>query len=174
MRSSLSAALTLCALAGCSQAAGPVPQRTDEPVDAVRVAIPAPASPGAVRPPGAMPAWTASPAAAAFGYPGEPPLLLVACRSGQLLVTRGAPADRGAQALFALIGNGQVVRLPVDAVRLPGQPYPVWQGTLAAADPSAAVFAGAAIEATLPGAGRIEVPGGPIPRAVIADCAAPR
>jgi hypothetical protein len=97
--------------------------------------------------------------AAAFGYPGEEPLVTLECRSGQIVVTRHALAEDRAQALFALIGNGTILRLPVDAVRLPGGAFPVWQGALAADDPRSAVFLGGTVEATLPGAGMITLAG---------------
>ena len=87
-----------------------------------------------------------------------------------MVITRNEPADQGAQALFALIGNGKILRLPVEATRIAGVRYPVWQGSLGHADPGGAVFMGAAVEATLPGAGKIVLTGGPELKAAITGC----
>lgn len=168
MKSSLAAAALL--LAACSQSPeAPAPQ-PDRPIDAVRVALPSPGPLPAPRASDARAVWTGGGTAAAFGYLGEEPLVTLACRSGQIVVTRHALAEDRAQALFALIGNGKILRLPVDAVRLPGAAYPVWQGALAADDPRGEVFLAGAVEATLPGAGTIVLAGGGAMQELVQGC----
>lgn len=124
--------------------------------------------------PNAKPAWAlaADGGSARFGLPGAQPMLSVACRSGVLVVTRHVPAEIGATALFALIGERRIVRLPVDATSVPGSRGYVWQGTLPAADPAAEVFTTGGFSGTLPGAGRIAVTGGAPVRDVVARCSA--
>jgi hypothetical protein len=158
------------ALAACSKAAIPA-QREGAPLGTVRVVMPAseqmPGPPAA----GAQSTWAASPDArtARFGFAGQSPLLSLECRAGVLIVTRHIAAEIGAQALFALQGGGLIVRLPVDATSVPGMRGYLWQGTLAANDPGAAIFS-TNFSGTLPGGGRIEVSGGDIPRALIERC----
>jgi hypothetical protein len=120
---------------------------------------------------GAQASWAASPDArtARFGFAGQGPLLSLECRAGVLIVTRHIAAEIGAQALFALQGGGQIVRLPVDATSVPGMRGYLWQGTLAAGNPGAAVFM-ASFGGTLPGGGRIEVSASDIPHALIERC----
>lgn len=115
-----------------------------------------------------------------FGKPGLPPLVSITCDKAdsaapQMRVVRYTPADPGAQALFALIGNGLVSRLKVDAVR-DGKNWR-WEGRFASDDPKLDVLAGmGAVEATLPGAGTIELAASALPRDVLNQCrqAAPR
>lgn len=169
MRSAVAATLLLT-LTACSKTAAPA-QRDGAPVDAVRVGLPAAeAMPGAPAP-DAKAAWAGNGDAARFGFSGQGPLLSVECRSGVLLVTRHVPAEVGAQALFALQGGGHILRLPVDATSVPGVRGYIWQGSLPAVDPGAAVFNGA-FRGTLPGGGMIEVSAGEPLRAVIRRCGA--
>ena len=62
-------------------------------------------------------AWAPSPKSGRllYGLPGEAPLLSLACQDGQLVYTRYVAADANAKAVLALIGNGHVERLWVDA-----------------------------------------------------------
>jgi len=108
---------------------------------------------------------------AGFGYAGERPLLSLACQSGLVVVTRNVAAPVGAQAMFALIGGGKIVRLPVDAIGDPagGGGY-VWRGHLAPDDPASEVFMGKKFTATLPGGGEIQVTGSSLESAVIERC----
>ncbi len=158
------------ALAACSKPAASDP-REGAPLGAVRVVMPAsepiPGQPA----PDAKAAWAASPDArtARFGFAGQGPLLSLECRTGVLIVTRHIAAEIGAQALFALQGGGRILRLPVDATSVPGMRGYLWQGTLAADDPGAAIFVGG-FSGTLPGGGRIEVSASDIPRALIERC----
>ena len=72
--------------------------------------------------------WAASggPMRLVYGVPGQPVLLAVQCdgagtANARLRITRHAPADHGAGALLALIGNGWIGRFPVDATRVRGK-----------------------------------------------------
>ncbi|WP_068077215.1 hypothetical protein [Novosphingobium lentum] len=161
----------LLALGGCHDSAA-APERIDTTSTA------APSSPletPTAHAPGATAAWTAGAdgRSADFGYGGEAPLLSLACANGAVVVTRHAPADAGAQALFALVGNGRIVRLPVDAVAVPGGKGSDWQGVLPGGDAPTAIFSGGSIDATLPGGGKITFPGGAILQSVIAACRGP-
>lgn len=160
----------LLTLGACHRAPAPA-ARDGAPVDAVRVGLPAsealPGAPDA----DAKAVWAGNGDAARFGFPGQGPLLSVECRSGVLLVTRHIPAEIGAQALFALQGPGHILRLPVDATSVPGVRGYIWQGTLPANDPGAAVFDGA-FNGTLPGGGMIRVSAGAPLREVVRRCGA--
>lgn len=167
------------ALAACSPASGDTPQAQDRPLDAVRISLlvakPASApAPAAIAPQERTdkPEWTATPSGATLAYAGEAPLLSIACKGERLVITRHAPADPGAQALFALIGNGAIVRLPVNATPFVGTNQQVWQGDLAGSDPAAAVFLRGSIAATLPGAGKIMLPASDISAGVVRRCGA--
>ena len=103
-----------------------------------------------------------------FGRPGAP-LFSIACNAGSIVLTRHAPADPQVSALMPLIGNGRIVRLPVDAVPS-GEGY-VWQGQFDAADEQLSVFVGSrAVEATVPGAGTIDLAASAEPGALITRC----
>lgn len=169
-KSGAAGALTLL-LAACSPQA---PERADGPLDAVRVVMPAgEAAQKTARPAGVEPGWVSSPDAAfaRFGYPGEPALLSLECRAATLVITRNVAAAVGAEALFALQGSGLILRLAVDATTVPGQRGYVWQGSIAANDPRAALMEGT-FSGTLPGGGHIEVPASDAPGAVIKRCGA--
>lgn len=165
----------LLLLAACSPSAATPDrpgERTDSPVNAVRVAMPAEeAAATTARPAGAEASWVSSPDAAfaRYGYAGEPPLLSLECRAGALVITRIVAAPIGAEALFALQGSGMILRLQVDATAAPGQRGYVWQGAIAADDPRLALFGGA-FTGTLPGGGHIEVPASDAPRGVVRRC----
>ena len=172
MRQTLPLLLAALALAGCGQSSGSPAHSA--PLAAVRLTMPqAEAAPFHSADDKAKPVWAAAPdgASASFGYPGEAPLLTVACRSGLLMVTRHSPAEVGAQALFALQGGGRILRLPVDATATPGQRGYLWQGSLAPGDPGAAVFQNA-FNGTLPGGGMIRVSAGEPMREVLRRCKA--
>ncbi len=158
------------ALAACSPSAA----STDSdaaPLGAVRMAMPA-SEPIPGRPVAdAQGIWAAAPDARTvrFGFAGQGPLLSLECRAGALIVTRHIAAEIGAQALFALQSSERILRLPVDATSVPGMRGYLWQGTLAADDPGAEVFA-ASFSGTLPGGGRIEVSASDVPRGLIQRC----
>lgn len=112
-----------------------------------------------------------------FGNPGEVPFLALACETAptgeqQLRFIRFAAADPQAQALFALVGNGHIARIPVDAT-WNGRAW-LWEGTVTADDPDLEVLTGKrTITATLPGAGQLDLSPSPRPGLLIEECRAP-
>lgn len=110
-----------------------------------------------------------------YGVPGEPALIALACAEGEsgnggtLTITRFSPADEGAEAMFALVGNGHVGRLPVDATKVGRRR--VWQGTHDAESEEWEPLAGPRrLTATLPGAGMVEINPSLLPMALIQRC----
>lgn len=110
-----------------------------------------------------------------FGVPGQPALLALEClrdsetAPGLLRVLRYAPADKDAGALLALIGNGSIGRLEVDATRQ-GQRQ-IWQGEAPADHPGWEPLAGPReITATVPGAGLVRLNPSPLPMQLLTDC----
>ncbi|MHA7819521.1 MAG: hypothetical protein ACX930_07760 [Erythrobacter sp.] len=109
-----------------------------------------------------------------YGIPGEAALLALECVDTQgalpsLRITRISPADEGAGALLALVGNGHIGRIAVDAREVGGRI--LWQGEAAAAETLWEPLAGArALGATVPGAGRVEINPSDLPGELIEDC----
>lgn len=168
MRSFLLCA-TLALLAACNPPASDDYVARVEVREARRFAsepLPSPDTAGAV--------WAASPKTPErllYGKPGEQPLMGLTCDAGQLVITRFAPADAEAKAVLALIGNGHVERLFVDAV--PSGKGWVWQGGFPAGDTRLEVLTGQnKVEATIPGAGTLVLNPGPLAGQFIARCAA--
>jgi hypothetical protein len=112
--------------------------------------------------------------ALSFAGEGQPPLLTLACdladlNAPQIDVIRHATAQPGAKALFAVIGNGMIARLYVEAELAEGTWR--WQGHFPASDPRMQVFTGPRdLEATLPGAGMLEIAGSELPRDFVTWC----
>lgn len=168
------------ALAGCSQSQGrQLVEGTDgRPGQPLRLALgelPAPADSAPIQPEGA--AWqAASPDQVAFGLPGQPPLLALSCTHdgagvASIRILRATRAEEGAKALFALVGNGRISRLSLDA-RQPGEAGQ-WEGVIPAADPRLDVLRGGnSIEATLPGGGTLKLPASSEPGRLLAQCRA--
>ena len=120
--------------------------------------------------------WTHAPSADAawYGPPSAPALLAISCegeakRAARLVIVRYAPADQGAEALFAIQGSKGILRLPVSAVKVGKQGY-VWRGMLDAADPRAEVLLGTGLKATVPGGGQLDLPPMGVAGAVVAEC----
>ncbi|MCB2087875.1 MAG: hypothetical protein R3E18_01180 [Sphingomonadaceae bacterium] len=108
-----------------------------------------------------------------FGNPGERAFIALICEAKggrpHLRLARNVPADARAKALFALIGNGHVERLPMDAVWT-GSEWR-WEGLFSADDPRLEVFTGPRmVEATLPGAGSVMINPSTLPGQFIARC----
>ena len=122
--------------------------------------------------------WTHAPSARAawYGPPDAPSLLAISCegsekRAARLVIVRYAPADKGAEALFAIQGSKGILRLPVSAVKVGKQGY-VWRGMLDAADPRAAVLLGSGLKATVPGGGQLDLPAMGAAGSVVSECMA--
>jgi hypothetical protein len=172
MRGALLAGLALTGmLAGCK------PPPTDAAV--ARVSLLAPVN-GPSEPlpspdtAGALWASTANPQRLVYGVPGQPVLLALECLSptqpdARLRITRHAPADNGAAALLALIGNGWIGRFPVDATAIGGRV--LWQGEVPAAQPEwDALKPEREATVTVPGAGLVKLNPSPLPMALITAC----
>lgn len=119
-------------------------------------------------------ASTANPHRLVYGVPGQPVLLALECVAparpeARLRITRHAPADNGAAALLALIGNGWIGRFPVDATQIGGQV--LWQGDMpATAREWAALKPEREATATVPGAGLVKLNPSPLPMALVTAC----
>jgi hypothetical protein len=162
-------------LAACSQSESKqVVENGSYPARMPLAAVSLPVEAAPQQPEGAR--WEASGNGVRFGVPGANALLALSCEhdrnGGALLqITREVRAESGAKALFALIGNGRIARLPLDAVRA-GQ-NGEWKGQIAAADPRLEVLRGGnRIEATLPGGGSLKLPASNEPRQLLDSCRA--
>ena len=167
----LLAGLVLTGLAGCK------PPPTDSAVARVSLAeraggpsepLPSPDVTGA--------AWakTANPLRLVYGVPGQPVLLALECLepatpAARLRITRHVPADEGASALLALIGNGWIGRFPVDATDVKGQS--LWQGDVPAMQREwAALKPERESTVTVPGAGLLKLNPSPLPLELVTTC----
>lgn len=109
-----------------------------------------------------------------YGIPGKPALLALACieRDGapdSLRITRIAPADENAEALMAIIGNGSIGRIEVDATKQ-GKGF-VWQGELPAIDTRWEPLAGPRqVTATVPGGGMVTLNPSRLPLQLVDRC----
>jgi hypothetical protein len=109
-----------------------------------------------------------------FANPAGEPLLSLACElpSGgdpRILIVQHAPAPPGAKALFAIVGNGMVARIAMDA-RNGGSAWR-WEGRLSAATPKLDVLTGdREVAATMPGGGEIALGASDLPRRLIEWC----
>ncbi len=130
------------------------------------VPLPSPESDGAV--------WAQSNAAGRiiYGIPGKSALMALECLDDQRLrVTRLSPADEGAGVMLALVGNGAIGRIPLDAAAH-GTRF-VWQGEAALDAFELEPFAGPRqITATVPGAGMITLNPSPVPLQFLEACRA--
>ena len=164
--------LVVVPLAGCK----PPPTDADmgrdiaEPAPRFAAApLPSPDTTGAI--------WARSPNDSGrliYGVPEQPALRALECTAADselpmLQITRLSPADRDAGALLALVGNGHIGRIAVDARDVNGRL--VWQGEAAAADTVWEPLAGPrALGVTVPGAGRVAVNPSIAAMAFIEDC----
>ena len=165
------AALALAGLAGCK------PPPTDSAAARVSLLAPAEGPSAPIASPdvtGAVWASTANPLRLVYGVRGQPVLLALECLDpkgpeARLTITRHAPADPGASAILALIGNGQIARVPVDAASLKGQR--VWQGEAPALTPEwDALKPEREATVTVPGAGLLKLNPSPLPMALVEAC----
>lgn len=125
---------------------------------------------------GAIWTSTANPLRLVYGVPGKPVLIALECLepagpAARLRITRHAPADPGASALLALIGNGWIGRFPVDATRVGNRA--LWQGEVpAAAREWDALKPVREATVTVPGAGLVRLNPSPLPMALVEACRA--
>lgn len=120
--------------------------------------------------------WAPSPTNAnrlVYGKPGQAALFALECKveNGQPLLTyiRFAKADAHAKAVLALIGNGHVSRLKIDATRK-GEGW-IWQGVEPAISLNfEGLTGGRQVEATVPGAGSLILNPSPLPGDLITRC----
>jgi len=110
-----------------------------------------------------------------YGVPGSPALLALTCLSDsglpRIRITRMSPADEDAGALLAMVGNGHIGRVEVDAIDVNGRL--VWQGEKLAADETWEPLAGPrSLTVTVPGAGMVTVNEGEVAMAFLEECRA--
>lgn len=122
---------------------------------------------------GAIWAVSHTPNRIVYGIPGKAPLLALACvgedSARTLEITRFAAADRNAKAIMALVGNGHVERLPIDA-QDNGRGW-LWQGRYPADLPALDAFTGARkLELTIPGASTLAINPSTQPAELIETC----
>lgn len=104
-----------------------------------------------------------------YGKPGTRPVMALECENGMLTYTRFAVADPHAKAVLALIGNGHVQRLWIDATQN-GEAW-LWRGSVPADDERLEVLTGPhAVEATVPGAGSLILNPSRLPGELIRHC----
>ncbi len=175
-RKEQSASLIGIALLGLLAACKPPPTDADLARDMPQAAptfasdpLPSPETEGAV--------WALSTQAEQrmiYGVPGEPALAALECseETGELptlRITRLSPADEGAGALLALVGNGHIGRIAVDARDMGGRTF--WQGDLQAAAIQWEPLAGPRqLTVTVPGAGMVTLNPSTLPGELIEAC----
>lgn len=168
------AVLAALALTACK------PPPTDE--GSARAAnLPAPTGPSEPLPSplveGAIWAMSGTPGRLVYGIPGEPVLVALECLDAatpeaRLRITRHAPADRGAGALLAVIGNGHIGRFEVDATQIGAAR--MWQGEAAALAQGWNAIGGLReATVTVPGAGLVRLNPSPLPGQLIEACRLP-
>ena len=165
------AAVVAVPLSGCK------PPPTDAAVARVSLLAPAtgPSEP-LPSPDTAGAAWasTDNPLRLVYGVPGQPVLLALECLEpasvdARLRITRHSPADNGAAALLALIGNGWIGRFPVDATEIGGRV--LWQGDVPATRREwDALKPEREATVTVPGAGLLRLNPNPLPMALVTAC----
>jgi hypothetical protein len=166
---------TLCVLAACKPPPTDADMLREMPETAPTFAsapLPSPETEGAL--------WavsTRSDKRIIYGVPGEPVLLALECQDADetggpaITVTRYSPADEGAGALLAFVGNDHIGRIAVDATELGEDIF--WQGQLSALDDAWQPLAGPGeLTSTVPGAGMVTLNPSPLPGLLIAACRA--
>ncbi len=118
---------------------------------------------------GAVWADSQTPGRIIYGRPGEAPVMALACEDRSIVVTRFVPADAEARAMLALIGNGHVARLPVDAM-WNGSAW-LWRGAYPVESDKLEVLTGRRqVEATIAGAGTVILNPSERPARLVAQC----
>ncbi|MEL7188218.1 MAG: hypothetical protein AAGK17_01585 [Pseudomonadota bacterium] len=108
-----------------------------------------------------------------YGVPQEPALIALECLNDGseplVQITRMAAADEGAGALLALVGNGAIGRIEVDATKIGTRIE--WQGAIAPSDRNIEPLSGPRkVTATIPGAGMVELNPSPLPGLFLEAC----
>jgi hypothetical protein len=107
-----------------------------------------------------------------FGVPGEPAVLSLDCEitaSPTIRITRNSSADEGAGALLALVGNGHIGRLNVDATEVGKESF--WVGEAPALGEVWEPLTGPReLIVTVPGAGTVNIGPSPIPGLWVEAC----
>lgn len=108
-----------------------------------------------------------------FGQPGAAPYLALACTgtgpNRALEVTRYTRTDPRAKGMMALVGNGHVERLKIDA-KWNGKAW-LWHGRYRPQDTRLDAFTGVRkLEVTIPGAGTLVLEGSSRPGELITLC----
>jgi hypothetical protein len=112
-----------------------------------------------------------------YGIAGKPVLVSLECLApgtpeARLRITRHAPADQGAGALLAVIGNRYIGRIPVDARQIGGQR--LWQGEAPADIQGWNALVGLReVTVTVPGAGLVKLNPSPLPGQLVESCRKP-
>lgn len=166
------ALLPLMLLAACN------PPAADDYVARVGVGEREAPSPPILTPDTTGAVWAPSPAnplRLVYGKPGQRVLFALECVQGprepRLEYTRFAAADPRAKAILALIGNGHVSRLMIDAEQEGGRW--LWKGSEPATSPHfEGLTGGRQIEATVPGAGSLILNPSQAPGELIDRCRA--
>lgn len=164
------APLMLVALAACRPPASDgYVQRIDLAADNDRPHV----EPTSPQVDGAIWASGGGPERIVFGKPGAPPFLALACSGtgGKRLleVTRFARTDPKAKGMMALVGNGHVERLKIDA-EWNGRGW-LWRGRYEPHDPRLDALTGTRkLELTIPGAGTLVLEGSNEPGQLIELC----
>jgi hypothetical protein len=122
---------------------------------------------------GAIWAGSGGPERIVFGKPGQPPFLALACigTGGDRAVelTRFAQTDPHAKGMMALVGNGHVERLKIDA-EWNGRGW-LWRGRYRPSDTRLDALTGTRqLELTIPGAGTLVLEGKNDPGQLIELC----
>ena len=167
-------AIILAPLAACKPPPTDADMRRDMPEAAPTFAsepLPSPDSEGAV--------WAPSPQEPAriiYGIPGEEALLALECVNAvgelpTLQITRLSPADEGAGALLAIVGNEKAGRVPVDATEIGGRF--MWRGGVDAVATEWEPLLGPEEQTvTVPGAGMVTLNPSPLLPLLIESCRA--
>ena len=131
--------------------------------------LPSPPTEGAV--------WAVSPQnpnRIIYGIAGEAALVALECKDRSsalpnLQITRLSPADEGAGAVLALVGNGHIGRIEIDAREIGGRVQ--WQGEKQAAAMQWEPLAGPRqVTVTVPGAGMVTLNPSTLPRELVEAC----
>jgi len=170
----ISLALAACSQSQSREVVDTSPAAGGYPARMAMADAPLPEETAPVQPQGGT--WSTNGPAVSFAVPGQPSLFTVTCShdaagAASLEIFRQTRAEEGAKAMLALIGNGRIGRLPLDAT-LAGEAGQ-WRGTIPAADPRLDVLKGGnRIEATLPGGGTLLLPASREPGRVLEECRA--